>query len=114
SRFLEIKFFDHPLSFADQVHLIFVNKEGKCGKCGARAGEMWQFLREFFPNCKSDAEVRPVANLITGQTHHYGLGEAARSWRGSPDLRGFPLGSTAVPRDKQRCGRRFRTQIHWP
>ncbi|NEP66837.1 MAG: hypothetical protein F6K02_15905 [Moorea sp. SIO3A5] len=24
----------------------------------------------------SDAEVRPVANLITGQTHHYGLGEA--------------------------------------
>ncbi|NEO73865.1 MAG: hypothetical protein F6K52_31500 [Moorea sp. SIO3H5] len=55
-----------------------------------------------------------MANLITGQTHHYGLGEAARSWRGSPDLRGFPLGSTAVPRDKQRCGRRFRTQIHWP
>ncbi|NEN95882.1 MAG: hypothetical protein F6J94_19470 [Moorea sp. SIO1F2] len=41
---------------------------------------------------KSDAEVRPVANLITGQTHHYGLGEAVRSW-GSPPLavcRGFP------------------------
>ncbi|NEP36371.1 MULTISPECIES: hypothetical protein [Moorena] len=31
----------------------------------------------------SDAEVRPVANLITGQTHHYGLGEPVRSW-------GFP------------------------
>ncbi|NEO63285.1 MAG: hypothetical protein F6J98_23730 [Moorea sp. SIO4G2] len=33
---------------------------------------------------KSDAEVRPVANLIRQRkTHHYGLGEAARSW-------GFP------------------------
>ncbi len=25
-------------------------------------------------NQESDAEVGPVANLITGQTHHYGLG----------------------------------------
>ncbi|NEO62114.1 MAG: hypothetical protein F6J98_17405 [Moorea sp. SIO4G2] len=31
-----------------------------------------------------------MANLITGQTHHYGLGEAVRSWGGSADLRGFP------------------------
>ncbi|NEP32085.1 MULTISPECIES: hypothetical protein [Moorena] len=33
---------------------------------------------------QSDAEVRPVANLIRlRKAHHYGLGEAARSW-------GFP------------------------
>ncbi|NER87573.1 MULTISPECIES: hypothetical protein [Moorena] len=35
-------------------------------------------------NLTSDAEVRPVANLIRQRkAHHYGLGEAARSW-------GFP------------------------
>ncbi|WP_267871959.1 MULTISPECIES: hypothetical protein [Moorena] len=36
------------------------------------------------PHSGSDAEVRPVANLIRlRKAHHYGLGEAARSW-------GFP------------------------
>ncbi|NEQ87329.1 MAG: hypothetical protein F6K26_47115 [Moorea sp. SIO2I5] len=30
-----------------------------------------------------------MANLITGQTHHYGLGEAARSW-GVPPTRALP------------------------
>ncbi|WP_424101934.1 hypothetical protein [Moorena producens] len=29
-------------------------------------------------------QVRPVANLITGQTHHYGLGEAVPSRGGLP------------------------------
>ena len=31
-----------------------------------------------------------MANLITGQTHHYGLGKAARSWEGSAFMRGLP------------------------
>ncbi|AOX03954.1 hypothetical protein BJP34_35050 [Moorena producens PAL-8-15-08-1] len=40
----------------------------------------------------SDAEVRPVGNLITGQTHHYGLGEAAPPKGVSPmsNCRSFP------------------------
>ncbi|NEO45156.1 MAG: hypothetical protein F6K55_13895 [Moorea sp. SIO4A3] len=36
-----------------------------------------------------------MANLITGQTHHYGLGEAVRSWGGSAVL-GVSTGQTAV------------------
>ncbi|NEQ05436.1 MULTISPECIES: hypothetical protein [Moorena] len=32
-----------------------------------------------------------MANLITGQTHHYGLGEAARSWGGSAVLGVSPM-----------------------
>ncbi|NEP31953.1 MULTISPECIES: hypothetical protein [Moorena] len=31
-----------------------------------------------------EAEVRPVANLITGQAHHYGLGETVPTCGGSP------------------------------
>ncbi|NER90301.1 MULTISPECIES: hypothetical protein [unclassified Moorena] len=32
-----------------------------------------------------------MANLITGQTHHYGLGEAVRSWGGSAVLGVSPM-----------------------
>ncbi|NEP33010.1 MULTISPECIES: hypothetical protein [Moorena] len=69
---------------------------------------------------QSDAEVRPVAASNPSpsrKAHHYGLGEAARSWGGSAvlgrqrGLGGFPHERLPwFPRGKQRCGRRFRTQ----
>ncbi|NEQ63133.1 MAG: hypothetical protein F6K53_39600 [Moorea sp. SIO4A1] len=40
-----------------------------------------------------------MANLITGQTHHYGLGKAARSWGGSAVLGVSPMSDCRSPSD---------------
>ncbi|AOX03922.1 hypothetical protein BJP34_34845 [Moorena producens PAL-8-15-08-1] len=56
------------------MHLIFVKKKGKCGKCGAGARE---FSREFLPNCKSEgwADLRgfpPLALCMADSEMHPG------------------------------------------